>query len=290
MEEGSLRCEPNISIRPEGSEVFGTKTELKNLNSFRSVQLGVQYEVRRQAAAIERGERILQETRGWNEQNEASFAMRLKEQENDYRYFPDPDLVPMAFDDSYIEGLRASLPELPVAKSLRYQSSFGLSEYDANWLVTDLEVCAFFEEAVAIGGEPKAIVNWMTSDFAKLLNETGASIRQSKVTPVALVELTRLIADGTITGKTAKELFGQVFETGESPGALVRASGKTLVSDAGEIEALVREVIADNPDVVAKFLAGQANVKGYLVGQVMKKSQGRAKPDLVQSILEEVLS
>lgn len=289
MEEGSLRCEPNISIRPEGAEAYGTKTELKNLNSFRSVQLGVAFEARRQAAVLEEGGRVLQETRGWNDQKESSFLMRVKESENDYRYFPDPDLVPMVFEDAYIETLRASLPELPLAKLNRYKDDLGLSDYDASVLTADTAWSAWFEEALTEGGDPKAVCNWMNSDFARLLNENSLSPRESKITPKSLVELTKLVADGTINGKTAKAVFTESFETGASPRALVEAKGATQISDRGPIEEAARAALAENPDIVAKYKGGNAGVKGFLVGQVMKKTGGRANPKLVQDVVGEEL-
>ncbi len=289
MEEGSLRCEPNISIRLEGEEKFGTKTELKNLNSFRSVQMGIAFEVRRQAAMLDNGEKVLQETRGWNEQKESSFAMRVKEAENDYRYFPCPDLVPMEFTDEYIEGLRANLPELPLAKLRRYQSEYGLNDYDANLLVADRDWAYWFEAAVAEGGDPKAVCNWMNSDFAKMLNEEGKTATESNITPAHLVELTKLIADGTISGKIAKKIFAESYSTGKMPKALVSESGATQITDTDSIRAIVVEVLGANPDVVAKYLSGQVSVKGFLVGQIMKQSQGRANPGVVQSLLDELL-
>jgi aspartyl-tRNA(Asn)/glutamyl-tRNA(Gln) amidotransferase subunit B len=289
MEEGSLRCEPNISIRPEGSEEYGTKTELKNLNSFKAVQLGVNYEVARQQRLIETGEKVLQETRGWNEQLEQSYAMRVKEAENDYRYFPDPDLVPMVFEEEYIESLRRDLPELPLAKSRRYQEEMGLSAYDAGLLVADKDWASFFEEAVSGGGDPKLVCNWMNSDFAKFLNEEALSARQSNITPGHLVELTNLISQGTISGKIGKEIFAECFRSGKSPKAIVEEKGLTQVSDEGEIAAVVQKVLGENVDAVSKYKAGQVNVKGFLVGQVMRASGGRANPGLVQKLVGEEL-
>jgi aspartyl-tRNA(Asn)/glutamyl-tRNA(Gln) amidotransferase subunit B len=289
MEEGSLRCEPNISIRKEGEEKLGTKTELKNLNSFRSVQMGIAFEVRRQAALLDAGQKVLQETRGWNEQKEASYAMRVKEAENDYRYFPCPDLAPMEFTEDYIEKLRASLPELPLAKFRRYQSDYGLNDYDANLLIAERDWAYWFEDAVALGGEPKAICNWMNSDFAKMLNEEGKTAAESKITPSHLVELTKLIADGTISGKIAKSIFKTAYETGKMPSEIVKESGATQITDTSSIRPIVEQVIAANPDVIEKYKSGQTSVKGFLVGQVMKQSQGRANPGMVQSLLEELL-
>ncbi len=296
MEEGSLRCEPNISVREEGSTEYGTKTEIKNLGSFRSVQLGVQFEVRRQIATLDHGEWIHQETRGWNEATESTFLMRSKESENDYRYFPDPDLVPMDFSEDYIESLRADLPELPLAKSRRYQEELGLSPYDANWLVDDRTSVTFFEEAVGQGGDPKQIFNWMSSDLAKMLNESGQTLdassserSHSKISPAHMVDLTRLIADGTINGKTAKDVFKESFETGAKPSEIVNSRGLTQITDLGAVEGWVREAVAENAGAVEKYRSGQKQVVGFLVGQVMKKSQGRANPGLVQQIIEREL-
>lgn len=289
MEEGSLRCEPNISVRLENSSDYGTKTELKNLNSFRSVQLGVQFEVRRQIATIEQGGKIAQETRGWSEEKGASYLMRIKETENDYRYFPDPDLLPMAFEQPFIDSLRADLPELPLAKFRRYQESFGLSVQHADVLCDDLEKADFFEKAVAAGGDPQAINNWLTGDFAKLLNDRGLSPAQSKITPEHLVDLTKLIASDTISSKTAKDVFKKAFESGQMPSEIVKESGATQISDESAIRQVTLDVFNNNPDVIAKYKSGQANVKGFLVGQVMRGSGGRANPEIVQRIVGEEL-
>ncbi len=289
MEEGSLRCEPNISIRVVGEDKYGTKTELKNLNSFRAVQLGVAFETRRQAAVLEEGGRVLQETRGWNDQKESSFLMRVKESENDYRYFPDPDLVPMVFEDAYIERLRAELPELPLAKLNRYKTEMGLSDYDAGVLTADTDWSAWFEEAVKLGGEPKAVCNWMNAEFAKLLNEKAIPAWASKITPAHLVELTKLLDNNTINGKTAKAVFAEAFETGKMPRAIVEAQGSTQISDRGPIEEATLAVFEDNPEIVAKYKGGNLGVKGFLVGQVMKKTGGRANPKMVQDVVQEEL-
>lgn len=289
MEEGSLRCEPNISVRIEGADKYGTKTELKNLNSFRAVQLGVQFEVRRQVATIEQGGAVAQETRGWNEEKQASYLMRIKESENDYRYFPDPDLVPMVFEEAYIEGLRKDLPELPLAKFRRYTGDFGLSVQHAGVICDDLDKAIFFEAAVKNGGDPQEINNWLTGDFAKLLNHEGMRPQDSKITPEHLVDLTKLIAGDTISGKTAKDVFAKAFATGEMPSEIVKASGATQISDDSAIRQVVLDVLEGNHEVVAKFKAGQTNVRGFLVGQVMKGSGGRANPEMVQRIVTEEL-
>ncbi len=295
MEEGSMRAEPNVSVRPEGSTEYGVKTELKNLGSFKSVFLGVEFERKRQIAELESGGKVYQETRGWNEATEASFLMRTKESENDYRYFPDPDLMPMHFTDELIERIKATIPEPPLTKARRYQASFGLSEYDAGVLTSDRNWAKFFEDCVEAGADPKAACNWMNGDFAKFLNETGQSLideegrTKSKVTPAHIVELVQLIDDGTISGKIAKSLFGEMFETGSLPKALVEKAGMTQVSDETQVLAWAREVLAENQDAVEKFKSGQQNVLGFLVGQLMKKSGGRANPKLVQSLVRQVL-
>ncbi|MCH7944689.1 MAG: Asp-tRNA(Asn)/Glu-tRNA(Gln) amidotransferase subunit GatB [Armatimonadetes bacterium] len=299
MEQGSLRCEPNISIRPEGSEQYGTKTELKNLNSFRSVQHGVTFEAERQAKIIEGGGKVHQETRGWNEGTESSYLMRTKETEQDYRYFTCPDLAPMQFDQEYIDGLRESLPELPLAKKSRFTRQHGLSETDADLLVADRSWAEYFEMAVELGGDPKAVCNWMNSDFARLLNETGQAARAqgddpegrevSKVTPGHIAGLTALIDDGTISGKIAKEVFEEVFRTGTAPRAVVEEKGLTQISDTTFIENLVDDVIKANPGPVEKYRSGKTGVLGFLVGQAMKRSQGRANPKIVQDELKKRL-
>lgn len=290
MEEGSLRCEPNISVRPAGRKELGTKTELKNLNSFRSVQLGVRYEIARQTGILESGGAVIQETRGWNEAREESFTMRTKETEQDYRYFPDPDLVPMRFESPAIERARADIPELPLQRSLRYTERFGLSRKHAWQIAENREWAEFFEEALALGGEPVAISNLMISDFAKLLNDEGLSPRRSNIGPRHLVELTRLVSDGTISGKIAKDLLRESFETGMLPRELVDRKGVSQISDAAEVEKLVRQAVVDNPRVVEKYKGGQTGVAGFFVGEVMKASEGRANPKLVADLVAQELN
>ncbi|MBX3110471.1 MAG: Asp-tRNA(Asn)/Glu-tRNA(Gln) amidotransferase subunit GatB [Fimbriimonadaceae bacterium] len=298
MEEGSLRCEPNISVRPAGQEKFGTKTELKNLNSFRSVQLGTLFERKRQIDVLEGGGQVVQETRGWNEQTESSFVMRKKESEQDYRYFPDPDLVPLEFSEDEIEAERAALPELPLAKARRYQDSLGLSAYDAGVLTADRTWAEFFEAAVAQGGDAKQVCNWMNGDFAKLLNEAGqtavsvgeaAEGQTSKVRPGHIVELTKMIDAGTISGKIAKDVFSDMFKTGEAPSELVKAKGLTQISDPAELSAVCEEVVRENAAQADQYRAGKESLLGFFVGQVMKKTQGRANPAMVQDALIKAL-
>lgn len=289
MEEGSLRCEPNISVRVVGTDAYGTKTELKNLNSFRSVQLGVQFETRRQVAVVEGGGTVAQETRGWNEANESSYLMRVKESENDYRYFPDPDLVPMKFDEAYIQSLRESLPELPLSKWKRYQEEWKLSAKHADQLTNERNWAEFFEEAVSLGGDPQLICNWMIAEFSAALNEAGLTARDSFITPKHLVDLTNLIKAGTINGKIGKDVFAECFKTGGMPSDIVKEKGLTQVSDSGEIQQVCMSILEANPDVVTRYKSGQTNVKGFLVGLIMKEGKGRFNPGMVQETLQEML-
>ncbi|KAA0225035.1 MAG: Asp-tRNA(Asn)/Glu-tRNA(Gln) amidotransferase subunit GatB [Armatimonadetes bacterium] len=290
MEQGSFRCEPNISIAPPGAETLGTKVELKNLGSFKAVALGIEYERSRMESALARGETLHQETRGWDESAEISYPMRRKEGESDYRYFTDPDLPPLAFDEETIERVRASLPELPGEKRRRYRESLGLGEYDANLLVADPEWAAYFDEAVSAGGDAKLVCNWMNSDFARLLNESGQRPRTSKVTPERLAELVGLIQADQITGKIAKEVFDTMFATGDAPGKIVSEKGLSQIADAGELAAIVADVLSANPDAVEKYKSGKAGVLGFLVGQVMQKTRGRANPQVVNNLLVEKLT
>jgi aspartyl-tRNA(Asn)/glutamyl-tRNA(Gln) amidotransferase subunit B len=289
MEEGSLRCEPNISVRKETSDHLGVKTELKNLNSFRSVQLGVDYEVARQIQELEQGGQIYQETRGWNEEKNQSFVMRIKETEQDYRYFPDPDLLPLCFDHDEVEEVRRALPELPLAKQLRYERDMGLTTKEAAEIVDDLEWADYFEEGVKLGADPKQFFNFMRSELAMRLNSDGLSSRQSKVTPGHIVDLLNVLNRKTINSKQAKEIFATMYGDGRMPTQIVAESGASQISDGESVRPLVKEVLKTYPDVVSKYKSGQVGVKGYLVGQVMRLSKGRANPELVQELVAEEL-
>lgn len=290
MEHGSLRCEPNISVRPAGSETFGTKTELKNLASFRSVQQGITFEVRRQIAILDSGGTVQQETRGWNEEKEVSYLMRSKETEMDYRYFPDPDLVPMTFSEEAIEAARAALPELPAAKTRRYREDLGLSAQDAAVLVAEPATATFFEAVLCHGAEPKPACNWITQELAKLANEAGLPLAETRIGAEHIADVVQLVGSGRISGKTAKEVFAEAFRSGEMPSAIVEARGATQIEDVEAIRGWCREAIAANPGPVEKFRAGQEGVIGFLVGQVMRVSGGRANPQKVQEIMRGELS
>jgi aspartyl-tRNA(Asn)/glutamyl-tRNA(Gln) amidotransferase subunit B len=289
MEQGSFRVEPNISLAPEGESTLGIKTELKNLGSFKAVLLGIRHEAERMRQALDRGETLRQETRGWDEERQESYVMRVKEYEEDYRYFPDPDLPPLIFTPEGIEEIRASLPELPMAKLRRYKEEMGLSDYDARLLIEDPAWAGFFEEAVALGGEPKPICNWMNGDMTRLLHERSLTLAKCKVKPQHLVTLTQLIASGRISGKIAKEVFEKTFETGESPDVIVQREGKQQISDEAFLRKVVSEVLNQNGDAVEKYRAGKSGVLGFLVAQVMKKTQGQANPEVVNRLLKAEL-
>lgn len=291
MEQGSFRCEPNISVAPEGSETLGVKTELKNLGSFKAVTLGIEHETKRMIETLDRGGELRQETRGWDEQRELSYPMRRKEREHDYRYFPDPDLPPMVFSEEYLESLRATLPELPTARRKRYTEVLGLSPYDAGLLITeDPQWAEFFDEAVSLGGDPKLVCNWMNGDFQAMLGEAGLLARESRISPAHIVDLVGLLASARINGRQAKEVFARAFKTGEKPSEIVQREGLQQMTDEAAIRALVIEAMNQNPDAVKKYKEGKTNVQGFLVGQIMKKTQGKANPELVNRLLLEELS
>ncbi len=289
MEKGQMRCDVNISLRPAGQKEFGTKIELKNLNSFRAAHRAVEYEIWRQADILDRGETLRQETRGWNDDRGESYLMRTKEQAHDYRYFPDPDLMPVTFTDAEIEALRAALPELPAAKRERFVAECGLTPYDAEVLTLDRAVAAYFDAAAKLTKSPKLVANWIISELLRLLGEEKISIDACKITPAALAELVDLIEKGTINGKIAKEVFAEMFATGKKPAAIVEEKGLVQVSDSGAISAVVTEAIRANPAQVEQYKAGNAKVLQFLVGQVMKLSRGKANPQLVIAELKKQL-
>jgi aspartyl-tRNA(Asn)/glutamyl-tRNA(Gln) amidotransferase subunit B len=288
MEQGSLRAEPNPSVRPVGSDTFGVKTELKNLNSFRAVQRGVEYEAKRQVAIIESGGKIVQGTYGWNEEKEETFLQRPKEFEQEYRYFPEPDLIPIAFESDYIGAMRATLPELPIPKKRRLMEQYCLPAADAALLVADRETADYFEATAEGAKDAKAVANWMLGDLSRLANAAGKPVYATPVTAANLAEMIRLIESGTITGKIAKQLIEEMSATGKGPGQLVEEKGLKVTS-ADEVAGIVTRVVAANPDVVAKVKAGNDKSIGFLVGQVMKEAKGSARPDDVNRLLKEAI-
>jgi len=287
MEEGSLRCDANISLRPRGTKPLGTKAEIKNLNSFRSVQRGLEYEAARQEEVLEEGGRIIQETRTWDEGKGISLSMRNKEQLNDYRFLPEPDLVPIIVDPARVEAIRASLPELPDARKQRLMKEYGLSEYDAALITASKAMADYLDQGVQCHADAKTVANWLMGEVSKHLNNEGISIGACPVSPKQLAELIALIDKGTISNKIAKSVFEDMWTSRKDAEVIVKEKGLVQISDSSEIIGIVDAVIAANPQSVADFNAGKEKAIGFLVGQTMKQSKGRANPDMVNSLLRE---
>jgi aspartyl-tRNA(Asn)/glutamyl-tRNA(Gln) amidotransferase subunit B len=287
MEKGQLRCDVNVSMRPKGQQALGTKVEIKNLNSFRSVQRSLEFEITRQTEALERGERIEQETRGWVEDRGVTVTQRSKEAAHDYRYFPEPDLPPLFVDRTWLAQLRADLPELPDARRSRYMASFGLSAYDAEALSTDLSAAQLFEATVSAGADPKKAANWIENDVARLVT---AESDGHAVDAQHLAELIRLVDDGTIGSSTARTLLPDVVSTGKSPGVLVKERGLAQVSDTTAIESAARQAIESNPAAVADYKSGKLTAINFLKGQVMKSMRGQANPSVAEDVLKRLLA
>lgn len=290
MEEGSLRCDANVSVRPVGQKELGTKTEIKNINSFRGVERAIEYEAMRQAELLEEGGTVVQETRTWDEKEGVTKSMRKKEEANDYRYFPEPDLVPFTVSEEYIEEIRKTLPELPDARKERYMESYGLTSYDADYLTNDKARADYFEAMVAAGADPKEAANWLMGDFAKKLSQSGLEMVAAPVTAAALADLLGLIGKGTISGKIAKQVFSDMWETGKDAETIVKEKGLVQISDTGALEGLADRIIAANPQSVADFKAGKKKAVGFLMGQIMKETKGKANPQVVNGILTKKLS
>lgn len=290
MEEGHLRAEPNLSVRLSGTNGVGVKTEIKNLNSFKSVYKGIEYEVARQSRALTMGEVVRQETMGWNDARGETYHMRFKEEEQEYRYFPEPDLVPLHFEDADVEAARQMLPELPDAKRARFVTQYGLREYDTGILTASRPLADYFEAAAAGGVDPKSVANYVTGELARLLNASGQDIVESKVTPQNLRELLSLRDAGKITNAVAKTVLEEMFTTGQTAAQIVDAKNLAVVSDDSAIAAEVENVLAANPDVVAKIKAGNDKSKGFLTGQVMKAMRGQARPDVVNALIDAALA
>ncbi len=289
MEQGSLRCDANISLRPEGQEKFGTRAEIKNLNSFRNVQKAIYYEMDRQAKMLDAGERVVQETRLYDAVSGKTRSMRSKEEANDYRYFPEPDLVPLVIDSAWSDSIKATLPELPQAKKARFVKEFELPEYDAGVLTTEIPLANYFEECVKEGAKPKVVSNWVLSELLRKLNDNNESIETCKIKPKMICEMLNLIDKGTISGKIAKTVFKEMFESGGSPEKIVQEKGLVQIADTGEIDQIIEQVLSDNTKSVEDFRGGKKNAFGFLVGQVMKASRGKANPQMVNQILGEKL-
>ena len=290
MEKGQMRCDVNISLRHKGDEKFGTKVELKNLNSFSAVHRAINYEIKRQIVMLESGEEIEQETRGWNDDTRESYLMRGKENANDYRYFPEPDLMPVFLTDEQIDAVRRALPELPEQKRERYVREYSLTPYDAHVLTLDKNFADYFEAAAKVSKAPKLVANWIIGDFMRLLGESKTELADCKIRPESLAAMVDLIQSGAINGKIAKTVFEEMFRTGKEPGAIVKEKGLVQVSDESAITGFVDQVIAANPNQVQQYRDGKTAVIQYLVGQVMKASRGKANPQMVLKLLTEKLS
>jgi aspartyl-tRNA(Asn)/glutamyl-tRNA(Gln) amidotransferase subunit B len=289
MEKAQMRCDVNISVRPEGQEALGEKIEIKNLNSFRAAHRALHYEIERQIEALENGETLRQETRGWNDDTGMTVVQRTKEDAHDYRYFPEPDLMPMHVTREWVDEIKAGLPETPRARRERFTREWGLSAYDAGVLTAAKTLADYFEEAAQTAGNAKAVANWIMGDLIRELGDAGLEIEQSPVSAEALAALVNLIDDGTISGKIAKTVFAEMIASGKAPAVIVKEKGLVQVTDTGAIDAFVRQAIEDNPGVVAEYRSGKGKALQYLVGQVMKGSRGKANPKMVVEALKAKL-
>ena len=289
MEEGSFRCEPNLSLRPVGQKEFGTKVELKNINSFKYVKDAVEYEIKRQAKVLSEGGKIYQETRLWNIDRGETAVMRSKEEAHDYRYFPDPDLVPLKLEQEWIDRFTSTLPELPAMRARRFVTEYGLPEYDAAVLTASKGMADYFETSVKQFNQPKTVSNWVMGELTRELNNSGTDIAASPVNPERLVGLLQMVDKGTISLKVAREIFPDVYSSGKTPERIVQEKGLTQVSDEGALEKIIEEVLAKSPTQVAQFKEGKQQVLGFLVGQVMKSSGGKANPGKVNELLKKRL-
>jgi aspartyl-tRNA(Asn)/glutamyl-tRNA(Gln) amidotransferase subunit B len=289
LEEGSMRCDANISIRKKGESTFGVKTEIKNINSFKYLQQGLEYEIKRQVGALDHGDKLVQETRHFDSRTGRTSSLRSKEYAHDYRYFPEPDLVPMNINKEYVQELKSRISELPQQRIARYQRDYSLSKDQAELLASNPALCKFFEDSSAVCGDYRSVYNWIFSEVSAFLNEKSITIDESRITPRNLAELIMLINQGRISGKIAKEIATEVFETGKSPVDIVESRGFTQISDESDIKLMIDEVIRENPKAAQDFKSGKTSALAYLVGQVMKKSRGRANPDIVNSMLQQSL-
>jgi aspartyl-tRNA(Asn)/glutamyl-tRNA(Gln) amidotransferase subunit B len=289
MEEGSLRCDANVSVRPIGSDRFGTKTEVKNVNSFRYLDRAIQYEIDRQIDVLEHGGRVVQETRLFDAAQGRTYTMRSKEEAHDYRYFPEPDLPPLIVDEARKRALLDAIPELPEARMQRFVETLGLPAYDANLLTQSRTLADYFEETARLTGSPKAASNWVMGEILRMIKEQNVSIDQVPLRPPALAGLIDLVERAIISSTVAKEVFAKMYESGRSAQDIVETEGLAQIGDTDALGALVTDIVAANPDAVAQFRKGRNNAFGFLVGQVMKASKGKANPKVVNQLLTEAL-
>jgi aspartyl-tRNA(Asn)/glutamyl-tRNA(Gln) amidotransferase subunit B len=292
MQKGVMRIEPNVSVRPVGNDTFGTRVEIKNLNSFRSLERSVAFEIQRQSQVLEAGGTIHQVTLGWNVESETTFVQRTKEGEDDYRYFPEPDLPPLVLEPAWIEQVKASLPELPAARQHRFEKQYGLSSYDASVLVAEQAVASYYEETVLAAPDisPKLVANWLSSELFSLLNQSDMEIEASSISPQALVELLRAVAGGAINNTTAKTVLEEMFSTAQPAEVIIAARNLQQISDSSALAGLVSQVLAENPEQVASYLNGKDSIRHWLFGQVMHLAKGQANPQVLQAELDRRLS
>jgi aspartyl-tRNA(Asn)/glutamyl-tRNA(Gln) amidotransferase subunit B len=290
MEQGSLRCDANVSVRPVGRKEYGTRAEVKNINSFRFVEKALEYEIKRQIKIVKEGGKVIQETRLWDAGKGITESMRTKEEAHDYRYFPEPDLVPIVADRSWVKEIRDTLPELPDAKRQRFVKEYGLPEYDAELLTMERPVAEWFEDVVKTGAQPKAVSNWMMGDLMRLLNEENKSIEECSLKPAQLAGMLTLMDNNTISGKIAKTVFEEMYRTGRDAEVIVKEKGLVQITDESAIEKTVDDVIAKNPKEVGRFRGGEEKLLGFFVGQVMKMMKGKANPQVVNELLKKKLS
>lgn len=288
LEEGSMRCDANISVMPKGSKEFGTRAEIKNVNSFRALQRAIEYEIERQINLVEEGERVVQETRLWDDNSGETRSMRGKEDAHDYRYFPEPDLMPLEISQEWVDSVKVTMPELPTAKRERYMS-FGLSEYDANIIVEQPELALFFDETIKLGANAKISINFLMGEIAAYLKEEKLGINDTKLTPANLVELVNLIEKGTISNNIGKQIIFTMLKEGTNASQIVEKQGLNQISDEGALKEIVQKIVNSNPEQVESYKAGKVQLFGFFVGQVMKETKGRANPKTVNDLLKEVL-
>jgi aspartyl-tRNA(Asn)/glutamyl-tRNA(Gln) amidotransferase subunit B len=296
LQKGVMRIEPNVSVRAEGSQELGTRVEIKNLNSFRALERGVAYEIQRQSAMLRQGKKVMQETVGWVESKGMTVTQRVKETEDDYRYFPEPDLPPLAIEPQWVERVRASLPELPIVKYRRFRQQYGLSDYDAGVLTAEQAVADYFEQAVAAlpkddqgSASFKTLANWISGELFGLLHQAGMSIEDTHIMPQSLAALVQMVAQGEINQNTAKSVLTAMFTTGGTPAKIVFERGLYQISDASLIRNLVRQVLAEHPQQVSEYLGGKEGIARWLFGQVMRAAKGQANPQLIQDELDRQL-
>jgi len=290
MEEGSFRCDANVSIRPVGQKEFGTRTELKNMNSFRNVQRALEYEVKRQQYLVENGQKIIQETRLWDDAQGVTNSMRSKEEAHDYRYFPDPDLVPVMVDEAWVAGIRTQMPELPLAKRERFVKEYQIPAYDAGVLTADKALALYYEDVVKLCEKPKQASNWVMGDVLRFLNDEKRDIRQCPITAKSLADMIILIEEGAISGKMAKEVISDMYATGKPPQDIIKEKGLVQITDEGALAKTIAAIIEANPNQLKDYRGGKEKLFGFFVGQVMKATQGKANPQLVNDLLKKMLT